>query len=71
MRVEQRVPSGGWFTKIVAPVLAIREIEVTGYEFVDYSAIHYRPDDEPRHEVGRKTVTGNTDRFVLLFRMPL
>lgn len=71
MRVAQRVPSGGWFTKILAPVLAIREIEAAGFEFVDYSAIHYRPDDELRYEVGRKTVTGNTDRFVLLFRKPL
>lgn len=52
------------------PVQAIKEIEEAGFEFVDYSTLHYRPDDELRYEVGRKTVTGNTDRFTFLFRKP-
>ena len=52
------------------PVLAIKEIEAAGFEFVDYSDLHYRYDDELRYEVGRRTVTGNTDRFTLLFRKP-
>ena len=52
------------------PVLAIREIEAAGFEFVDYSKLHYRLDDELRYEVGRRSVTGNTDRFTLLFRKP-
>ena len=52
------------------PVRVIKEIESAGFEFVDYSSLHYRPDDELRYEVGRKTVTGNTDRFTLLFRKP-
>lgn len=52
------------------PVLAIKEIQAAGFEFVDYSDLHYRPDDELRYEVGRKTVRGNTDRFTLLFRKP-
>jgi predicted methyltransferase len=52
------------------PVQMIKEIEAAGFEFVDYSTLHYRPDDELRYEVGRKTVTGNTDRFTLLFRKP-
>ena len=52
------------------PVLAINEIEAAGFEFVDYSDLHYRADDELVYEVGRKTVTGNTDRFTLLFRKP-
>lgn len=50
------------------PVLAIKEIEAAGFKFVDYSQLHYRADDELRYEVGRKTVTGNTDRFTLLFK---
>jgi predicted methyltransferase len=54
----------------VDPVLAIKEIEAAGFEFVDYSDLHYRPDDELRYEVGRKTVTGNTDRWTLMFRKP-
>jgi predicted methyltransferase len=52
------------------PVLAIKEILAAGFEFVDYSPLHYRPDDELIYEVGRKTVTGNTDRWTLKFRKP-
>jgi predicted methyltransferase len=51
-------------------VQIMKEVLAAGFEFVDYSDIHYRPDDELRYEVGRKTVTGNTDRFSLLFRKP-
>ena len=51
-------------------VQIIKEVLAAGFEFVDYSDIHYRPDDELRYEVGRKSVTGNTDRFTLLFRKP-
>lgn len=50
------------------PVLAIKEIQEAGFEFVDYSPLHYRPDDELRYEVGRRSVSGNTDRFTLLFK---
>ena len=51
-------------------VQIIKEVLAAGFEFVDYSDLHYRPDDELRYEVGRATVTGNTDRFTLLFRKP-
>ncbi len=51
-------------------VQIIREVQAAGFELVDYSDLHYRPDDELRYEVGRATVTGNTDRFTLLFRKP-
>lgn len=54
----------------VDPVLAVKEMLDIGFEFVDYSDLHYRPDDELRFEVGRRTVTGNTDRFTFLFRKP-
>lgn len=54
----------------VDPVLAIKEIQAAGFEFVDYSKLHYRPDDELRYEVGRKSVSGNTDRFTFLFKKP-
>ena len=54
----------------VDPVQAIKEIEAAGFEFVDYSDLHYRADDELRYEVGRQTVTGNTDRWTLMFRKP-
>jgi predicted methyltransferase len=52
------------------PVLAIQEIQAAGFQLLDYSDLHYRPDDELRYEVGRKSVTGNTDRFTLLFVKP-
>ncbi len=52
------------------PVLAIKEIQAAGFEFVDYSELHYRADDELVYEVGRKSVTGNTDRWTLKFRKP-
>ena len=54
----------------VDPVLAIKEIQAAGFEFVDYSDLHYRQDDELRYEVGAKTVTGNTDCWTLKFRKP-
>lgn len=54
----------------IDPVLAIKEIEAAGFEFVDFTDLHFRPDDELRYEVGRKTVTGNTDRWTLKFRKP-
>jgi predicted methyltransferase len=54
----------------VDPILAIKEIQQAGFELVDYSDLHFRADDELRYEVGRKTVSGNTDRFTLKFIKP-
>ena len=54
----------------IDPVDIIKEAEAAGFDFVDYSTLHFRPDDELRYEVGRTTVTGNTDRFTLLFKRP-
>ena len=51
----------------IDPVLAIKEIQEAGFRFVDYSPIHYKADDELRYEVGRKSVSGNTDRWTLKF----
>ena len=52
------------------PVLVVKHMLEAGFEFVDYSDMFFKADDELRYEVGRKTVTGNTDRFTLLFRKP-
>jgi predicted methyltransferase len=54
----------------IDPVQIIKEVEASGFEFVDYSPLHYRADDELKYEVGRPSVTGNTDRLTLLFRKP-
>ncbi|MBL4772408.1 MAG: class I SAM-dependent methyltransferase [Alcanivoracaceae bacterium] len=51
----------------IDPVLSIKEIQDAGFIFVDYSDLHYRLDDELRYEVGRKSVSGNTDRFTFKF----
>ena len=47
---------------------AIKEIQSAGFVLVDYASLHFRADDELRYEVGRKTVTGNTDRWTLKFK---
>ena len=54
----------------IDPVLVIRELVDQGFEFVDYSDLHFRADDELEYEVGRRSVSGNTDRFTMLFRKP-
>lgn len=54
----------------IDPVVVIKEMQDVGFEFVGFSDLHYRADDELRFEVGRKSVTGNTDRFTFLFRKP-
>lgn len=54
----------------VDPVLAIKEIQDAGFEFVEFTDLHRRPDDELRYEVGVKSVTGNTDRWTFKFRKP-
>ena len=54
----------------IDPVLVIKEMLDVGFEFVDYSDLHFRADDELEYEVGRHSVTGNTDRFTFLFQKP-
>jgi predicted methyltransferase len=49
------------------PVKAIKEIEAAGFDFVDYSPMHYRAADDLTLEVGDKSVTGQTDRWALKF----
>ncbi len=54
----------------IDPVLVIKEMQDVGFELVEFSDLHYRADDELEYEVGRRSVTGNTDRFTMLFRKP-
>lgn len=54
----------------VDPVMVIKEVQAAGFVLEDYSPLHYTPDDELRYEVGRKSVSGNTDRVTLRFRKP-
>ncbi|MCF6319466.1 MAG: methyltransferase [Proteobacteria bacterium] len=52
----------------IDPVLTIKEIQDAGFILLDYSNLHYKLDDELRYEVGRKSVSGNTDRFTMKFK---
>ena len=54
----------------IDPVMVIKELLDLGFEFEGYTDLHYRADDELEYEVGRRSVSGNTDRFTLLFRKP-
>ena len=54
----------------IDPVLVIQEMQDIGFELVEFSDLHYRADDELEYEVGRRSVSGNTDRFTMLFRKP-
>lgn len=52
------------------PVKVLLEIQQAGFELMEQSDLFYRPDDSLQYEVGRKSVTGNTDRFFFVFRKP-
>jgi predicted methyltransferase len=54
----------------IDPVLVIKEMLDIGFEFIGYSDLHFRADDELEYEVGRRSVSGNTDRFTMLFQKP-
>ncbi|MBQ86216.1 MAG: methyltransferase [Gammaproteobacteria bacterium] len=52
------------------PVVVIKELTELGFEFEDYSPLHYHPEDDLEQEVGTPGIRGNTDRFTLKFRKP-
>lgn len=52
------------------PIAVLTEVLRAGFELEKSSDMFYRPDDTLAYEVGRKTVTGNTDRFFFVFRKP-
>lgn len=52
----------------IDPVLAIKEIEDAGFEFVGFSDLHYQAVDKLELEVGHEDVTGRTDRWTLKFK---
>jgi predicted methyltransferase len=52
------------------PVLVIKEMLDVGFELVDFSDMHYHPEEDLTQEVGTPGVRGATDRFTLKFRKP-
>jgi predicted methyltransferase len=63
-------PLGSENGRRIDPVMVIKEMLDVGFEFVGYADLHFRADDELEYEVGRRSVTGNTDRFTFLFKKP-
>jgi predicted methyltransferase len=63
-------PDGPENRRRLDPVVALHEALAAGFVFEAWSDLHHRPDDELRYEVGRRTVTGNTDRFTFRLRKP-
>ena len=52
------------------PVVVLTEVQDAGFVLLKSSDMFYKPDDSLAFEVGRKTVTGNTDRFFFVFEKP-
>ena len=55
----------------IDPVVVIQEASAAGFEFVGFSDLHFRPDDELRYDSQRPTIAGYSDRFTLKFRKPM
>jgi predicted methyltransferase len=49
-------------------VKVILEVQAAGFLLDKSSDQFYRPDDVLTFDLGRQTVTGNSDRFILIFR---
>jgi len=54
----------------IDPVLNIKEVVDAGFVFVDFSDVLARPQDELVYEVAKPEVTGQSDRYTLLFQKP-
>lgn len=63
-------PTSGENWRRMDPVLAIKEITAAGFEFVDFSDLHFRADDELEYDTARPSIAGYSDRFTLKFKKP-
>lgn len=54
----------------VDPVLMIKEVQAAGFEFVDYSDLHYNATDDLKKDTTDKSFEGYSDRFTLKFKKP-
>lgn len=57
-------------TRRFDPVLAIKEVTSIGFDFVDYSRLHFHSEDKLSKKINHKEVVGKTDRWTLKFRKP-
>ena len=63
-------PGGIEIWRRVDPVQVIKEVEAAGFEFVDYSNMHARPDDTLEFDTTRPSLNRYSDRFTMKFRKP-
>lgn len=54
----------------IDPVLNIKEVLDAGFIFVDFTDVLARPQDGLVYEVANQAVTGQSDRYTLLFQKP-
>ena len=54
----------------VDPVAMIKELQDIGFEFVDYSDLHYRAHDPLKTDTTTPELNRDSDRFTLKFRKP-
>ena len=54
----------------VDPVQIIKEAVAAGFEFVDYSSLHARPEDSLQFDTLHVSLPNESDRFTLKFRKP-
>lgn len=54
----------------VDPVQIIKEVEAAGFDFVDYSDLHSRPEDDLQGDTKQDSLPNESDRFTLKFRKP-
>ena len=54
----------------IDPVLNIKEVLDAGFIFIDFTDVLARPKDALALEVANPAVTGQSDRYTLLFQKP-
>lgn len=59
-----------WTWRRADPVEIIKEAIDAGFELVDYSTIHARPEDELKYDTRHDSLVNETDRFTLKFKKP-
>lgn len=63
-------PGGLEIWRRLDPVQVIKEVQAAGFVFVDYSNLHFRPDDSLEFDTTRPSINRYSDRFALKFRKP-
>lgn len=68
---RHNMPDNPEIWRRVDPVQVIKEMIDAGFEFVDYSALHYQEEDQLILDSTHESIGKNSDRFTLKFRKPV